>query len=316
MEESRDTQPYPERQYSAHAAAAYDKDSKVIEFFNRSSGHAQTEWDEFFGPPVVKGTVKVHGWKLDKGKQIGAQGGVNRRLQSQQQLPSPPAAMPHPQGAAGNPAIAMPPQSALYPQQQQQAVPLQRGPSGAPPLPQGWERRVDPSGKVFFIDHINKRTSWVHPVTGQPDPSMPSLPGQVPFDAPNNRTPAQPQRSPVAAGPSAPAQAPPVPGGNPRTSNPLDNFDEPPLPQGWEKRYDPGTGRPFFVDHVNRQTSWVHPVTGRPGLPAPARSPPPAANPDREEQPKEDTQSRPQLPLHEKVDSDVEMNTNSQQPQQ
>lgn len=31
------------------------------------------------------------------------------------------------------------------------------------PLPQGWEERQTPSGKVFYVDHINKKTTWTRP---------------------------------------------------------------------------------------------------------------------------------------------------------
>ncbi|ESN94872.1 hypothetical protein HELRODRAFT_87479 [Helobdella robusta] len=33
------------------------------------------------------------------------------------------------------------------------------------PLPQGWDQGFTPEGEVYFIDHINKRTSWVDPRT-------------------------------------------------------------------------------------------------------------------------------------------------------
>lgn len=32
------------------------------------------------------------------------------------------------------------------------------------PLPDGWEKAVDASGRVYYIDHINKKTSWTPPV--------------------------------------------------------------------------------------------------------------------------------------------------------
>ena len=31
------------------------------------------------------------------------------------------------------------------------------------PLPDGWEKAVDFDGKSFFIDHINRRTTWIDP---------------------------------------------------------------------------------------------------------------------------------------------------------
>ena len=51
---------------------------------------------------------------------------------------------------------------------------------GAPPpssggLPPGWEERVDPaSGRKFYIDHINKATSWEFPTAAASAPSQPS----------------------------------------------------------------------------------------------------------------------------------------------
>ena len=32
-----------------------------------------------------------------------------------------------------------------------------------------------------------------------------------------------------------------------------------PLPEGWEKRFDVTTNRPFFIDHLNCCTTWVDP---------------------------------------------------------
>ena len=32
-----------------------------------------------------------------------------------------------------------------------------------PPLPPGWEKRTDGSGRAFYVDHNTKRTSWERP---------------------------------------------------------------------------------------------------------------------------------------------------------
>ena len=42
-------------------------------------------------------------------------------------------------------------------------------------LPSGWTMQVAPNGRVFFIDHINKKTTWVDPRNSRPSP----LPSQV-----------------------------------------------------------------------------------------------------------------------------------------
>ena len=31
------------------------------------------------------------------------------------------------------------------------------------PLPTGWEEANAPDGKIYFIDHINRKTSWIDP---------------------------------------------------------------------------------------------------------------------------------------------------------
>ncbi|KAK9882482.1 hypothetical protein WA026_021823 [Henosepilachna vigintioctopunctata] len=58
----------------------------------------------------------------------------------------------------------------LYPQHQAGPVP---GPSakvpdeddGLGPLPPGWERRVQPEGRVYFVNHKNRTTQWEDPRT-------------------------------------------------------------------------------------------------------------------------------------------------------
>jgi hypothetical protein len=68
------------------------------------------------------------------------------------------------------------------------------------------------------------------------------------------------------------AAAPPPPPPRPGT---------PPLPPGWEAKYDPASKRAFYVDHNSRTTSWERPVL--PAAPAPPATqpsppaPPPAA---------------------------------------
>ena len=37
-------------------------------------------------------------------------------------------------------------------------------------LPEGWTMQVAPNGRVFFINHNDKKTTWVDPRTGRPSP--------------------------------------------------------------------------------------------------------------------------------------------------
>lgn len=42
-------------------------------------------------------------------------------------------------------------------------------------LPTGWSMQIAPNGRMFFIDHNERKTSWVDPRTGRASP-MPSQP--------------------------------------------------------------------------------------------------------------------------------------------
>ena len=33
------------------------------------------------------------------------------------------------------------------------------------PLPEGWEKRVEPNGRVYFVNHKNRTTQWEDPRT-------------------------------------------------------------------------------------------------------------------------------------------------------
>lgn len=89
-------------------------------------------------------------------------------------------------------------------------------------LPPGWERRIDLSGRPYYVDHNRRTTSW-----NRPDP--PQL------------------RQPAATSLPAPHQ--------PQTSS---NYADVPLPAGWEERRTP-EGRPYFVNHNARSTTWSDP---------------------------------------------------------
>ncbi|KAF7490754.1 E3 ubiquitin-protein ligase Su(dx) [Sarcoptes scabiei] len=45
------------------------------------------------------------------------------------------------------------------------------------PLPEGWEKRVDPNGRVYFLNHKNKTTQWEDPRTqGKETPDLADIP--------------------------------------------------------------------------------------------------------------------------------------------
>lgn len=39
--------------------------------------------------------------------------------------------------------------------------------TGTEDLPDGWEKAIDGTGRVYYIDHVNKKTSWTPPPRSQ-----------------------------------------------------------------------------------------------------------------------------------------------------
>ena len=42
--------------------------------------------------------------------------------------------------------------------------------SNEPALPPGWDFSYSDKGRMFFIDHVSKKTTWIDPRTGKPSP--------------------------------------------------------------------------------------------------------------------------------------------------
>ena len=115
-------------------------------------------------------------------------------------------------------------------------------------LPPGWECGTDATGRRYYIDHNTRTTTWNRPL----------MPGTQPSLAPRPTL--------AAAVPVATALTP--------ASRPEAN----PLPLGWEERFTP-EGRPYYVDHHTRTTSWQDPRRNTVAT-APSASNTPAVNPN------------------------------------
>ncbi|KAG9321027.1 hypothetical protein KVV02_004988 [Mortierella alpina] len=149
------------------------------------------------------------------------------------------------------------------------------------PLPPNWERRVDQLGRTYYVDHNNRQTTWTRPsmTASVPDRSQElshqtdlerqrhnnrALPeersgGNSPLPVNSNvslpdATSASPTTAAANAGSGAASGAPGV---APISLNST-TAGSGALPAGWEQRLTP-EGRPYYVDHNTRSTTWVDP---------------------------------------------------------
>ncbi|ANB12562.1 NEDD4 family E3 ubiquitin-protein ligase [Sugiyamaella lignohabitans] len=156
-------------------------------------------------------------------------------------------------------------------------------------LPSGWERRTDNLGRTYYVDHNTRTTTWTRPSSNLSETEQ----AQQRVDRQNttdlerqrhqNRTlPEDPSRgtSPRPTGPGvvpggvAANVAAGAGGGDGQASttgaassgaNAVQMMNAGAttaglgeLPSGWEQRFTP-EGRPYFVDHNTRTTTWVDP---------------------------------------------------------
>eukprot|EP00118_Oscarella_pearsei_P021225 m.237073 g.237073 ORF g.237073 m.237073 type:complete len:702 (+) comp40144_c0_seq35:116-2221(+) len=130
-------------------------------------------------------------------------------------------------------------------------VPAAESARAEAPLPAGWEKRVDPSGRTYFANHMLKATQYddprIHGVKAAPAPAP--APVQMP-----------PTLMPPAQTPYMSSQPPPSPGPG-YAAYPAPNLL---LPAGWEKRSDP-SGKPYFVNHMTKTTQYEDPRILPPG---------------------------------------------------
>ncbi|KAK3381286.1 ubiquitin ligase [Podospora didyma] len=131
-------------------------------------------------------------------------------------------------------------------------------------LPAGWERREDNLGRTYYVDHNTRTTSWNRPTgSGTVDTRVAEAATQVERQRHQNRTlpedrtganspTLQAQASAAAQAAAAQQTAQTMVASGATTQGTGE------LPPGWEQRYTP-EGRPYFVDHNTRTTTWVDP---------------------------------------------------------
>uniref|UniRef100_A0A672IPX1 E3 ubiquitin-protein ligase n=1 Tax=Salarias fasciatus TaxID=181472 RepID=A0A672IPX1_SALFA len=143
-----------------------------------------------------------------------------------------------------------------------------------PPLPPGWEERQDNLGRIYFVNHENRTTQWQRPtaqcVSHRSAAFFFIFLSLLLFRCMNSSAPAQPPAAAAAAAPAAqssagssqsatPPQLPLSPEDSPlHTPSPEATAESGFLPAGWEVRSAPN-GRPFFIDHNTKTTTWEDP---------------------------------------------------------
>lgn len=127
-------------------------------------------------------------------------------------------------------------------------------------LPAGWERREDNLGRTYYVDHNTRTTSWNRPTgTGAAENRNQEAATQVERQRHQNRTLPEDRtgaNSPTLAQQQAASAAQATQQTMVNTGATSPGTGE--LPPGWEQRWTP-EGRPYFVDHNTRTTTWVDP---------------------------------------------------------
>ncbi|XP_055521166.1 E3 ubiquitin-protein ligase NEDD4-like isoform X3 [Leucoraja erinacea] len=143
-----------------------------------------------------------------------------------------------------------------------------------PGLLPGWEERKDAKGRSYYVNHNNRTTTWTRPIVQHADDGASTT-------AASNSLLSEPQirrprslSSPTVtlSTPMEGAKDPPLhravkdtlstpqsphlsPYSSPKAQHKIvQSF----LPPGWEMRMAPN-GRPFFIDHNSRTTTWEDP---------------------------------------------------------
>ncbi|XP_035538162.1 E3 ubiquitin-protein ligase NEDD4a isoform X2 [Morone saxatilis] len=114
-------------------------------------------------------------------------------------------------------------------------------------LPAGWEEKRDSKGRRYYVNHNSRTTSWTRPLIQKTSeaPVAPVAPAtQSGAGLPQSSPPSQPH---------APPEESPQ-----HTPSPEATYESGFLPTGWEVRSAPN-GRPFFIDHNTKTTTWEDP---------------------------------------------------------
>ncbi|PMD56939.1 HECT-domain-containing protein [Hyaloscypha bicolor E] len=128
-------------------------------------------------------------------------------------------------------------------------------------LPAGWERREDNLGRTYYVDHNTRSTSWNRPsASGTVDSQRIERDANTQVERQRHQNRTLPEDRTGANSPNLQQQQQGGAAANAATmmatgATTAGTGELPPL---WEQRHTP-EGRPYFVDHNTRTTTWVDP---------------------------------------------------------
>lgn len=179
-----------------------------------------------------------------------------------------PPTSQHPASAGGTPAPA---NGGPQPRPTSQLSPFEDAQGR---LPAGWERREDNLGRTYYVDHNTRTTSWNRPTINGAGEARHEREANTQVERQRHQNRTLPEDR---TGSSSPTLQQPPPAGSSQGNNspPSSNAAAAgnaaqmlhtgatspgtgELPPGWEQRWTP-EGRPYFVDHNTRTTTWVDP---------------------------------------------------------
>ncbi|KAF3480290.1 E3 ubiquitin-protein ligase RSP5 [Arthroderma uncinatum] len=131
-------------------------------------------------------------------------------------------------------------------------------------LPTGWERREDNLGRTYYVDHNTRTTTWNRPSQNYNEQTQRTqMEANMQMERRAHRSRMLPEDRTGANSPdSQQAQTPPTTAPTASAVSMMASNTTTPgtgeLPPGWEQRFTP-EGRPYYVDHNTRTTTWVDP---------------------------------------------------------
>ncbi|CBJ27893.1 ubiquitin-protein ligase [Ectocarpus siliculosus] len=173
------------------------------------------------------------------------------------------AVAPTPIGRLGGPAASS-----------TRSTPVPKAEAQEAPLPPGWEKLYTEEGVPFWTNHNERTTSWDPPVPAPAPAATPTVVSVVSevkgmrqeslgaeselFESVDGGGAAEATEAAEAAATGVPVE------GTQQVSRNL-GADGRPLPEGWEMQTT-DQGIPYYVDHLNKRTSWDPPMMSSGGM--------------------------------------------------